>query len=103
MKELELEFEGKGAVKGFKFRQLNKTENTYLYESVSPEGVVYYEVFKRKVYKKNPPYVKEDMIGYPTGEAFGNWAWIYLDYDKAYHKLLIITRTQKQGKKDILN
>lgn len=48
MRELLIEFIGKGEVKGFHFRQLDKTEKGYLYEVVTESGT-HYEVFERRV------------------------------------------------------
>jgi hypothetical protein len=74
MKELEINFLGRGQVKGIKFSQIKKTENGYIYE-LNDKGRVYYEVFKRK---EN---VRYSCISYPTNKGFGIWAWTtpYLD------------------------
>ena len=46
----------------------------YLYKRVQPLGVVYYEVFKRKIgheYKQ----LDKKCIMYPGNKDFGKWAW----------------------------
>jgi hypothetical protein len=76
MKELDKEFIGKGEVRGFKFTQLEATNQAYLYE-VDMNGAIYYEVFKRR---ENTRF---GCVSYPTGEAFGLWAQTIRDYNKA--------------------
>lgn len=68
MKELQLEFIGRGQVKGFIFTQLNKSEKAYIYK-VDTGSSTHYEVFKRKVNKQF------NCISYPSDKAFGYWAW----------------------------
>lgn len=48
MKFLEKEFIGKGDVKGFKFKQVQKSSAAYIYE-INSGSRIYYEVFKRVV------------------------------------------------------
>jgi len=80
MKELQKEFEGRGEVRGFKFRQLSETDYGFLYE-VSCDGVTHYETFKRK---ENTLY---NCVSYPTSKAFGIWAWSNTDLEKAKQRL----------------
>lgn len=76
MKELELNFIGKGQVRGFKFTQVKKNEFGYIYK-IEDFGRVWYEVFKRK---ENVRYM---CISYPTNKSFGVWAWTTPKLDKA--------------------
>lgn len=71
IRQLREEFDGKGEVKGYRFRQAEKGDNYYIYEVTDTEnpGRVHYEVFRRVT---NELYQVES---YPTSKAFGNWAW----------------------------
>lgn len=77
MKELEMEY----SLRGFKLRQILNTGSSYLYEKISTEGTVTYEVFKRK---ENKLY---NCVKYPTDRAFGSWAWAYWTKERAIQKL----------------
>ena len=79
MKELQEEFIGRGQVKGFAFTQIEKGASYYIYE-VKTETSKYYEVFKRI---ENTRF---GCVSYPTNNAFGRWAWTYLDLSKAEDK-----------------
>ena len=79
MKELQEQFIGRGQVKGFAFTQIEKTASYYIYE-VKTESSKYYEVFKRM---ENTRF---GCVSYPTNNAFGTWAWTYLDLNKAEDK-----------------
>ena len=76
MKELQIEFIGRGQVKGFEFTQIKKTEFGYIYK-VDTKNTVLYEVFQRK---ENSRY---NCISYPSNKAFGVWAWTTNDINKA--------------------
>jgi len=80
MRELKTEFDGRGEVKGFKFRQISKTDRGYIY-SVDFDGKTHYETFKRV---ENTRF---DTVSYPTSKAFGIWAWSNTDLDKAKKRL----------------
>lgn len=77
MKELELEFVGIGAVRGFLFKQLGNNGKMYLYSAASPAGVVHYEVFERK---ENSRF---GVVSYPGSPSFGAWAKCCSSYDRA--------------------
>ncbi|WP_297089423.1 hypothetical protein [uncultured Draconibacterium sp.] len=65
-------FEGKGEVKSFNFKQLNKTTKAYIYEVSHPDvKKVHYEVFLRKTYKPDNREI------YPSAKSFGKWAWTF--------------------------
>lgn len=92
MRELPTEFVGKGEVKGFHFRQLDKTEKGYLYEVVTESGT-HYEVFERRV---NELY---GTVTYPSSKAFGIWAYCIGKLDKAKQRLSDIDNAAKVGRK----
>ena len=79
MKFLEKEFIGKGDVKGFKFKQVQKSSAAYIYE-INSGSRIYYEVFKRVA---NGKYQKES---YPKAKHFSIWAWTHISYENAEKK-----------------
>lgn len=81
MKELQLEFIGRGEVRGFKFTQIKATDMAYLYK-VDSGWSINYEVFKRR---ENARY---GVISYPNSNAFGIWAWTFMSYEKAESKFI---------------
>lgn len=81
LKELPIEFDGKGEVSGNKFRQLKKTEFGYIYERTSNESVVCYEVFKRRINNQF------NTVSYPKSKSFGMWAYCCSSLDAAERKL----------------
>jgi len=92
MKQLEINFIGKGEVKGFIFTQIKKSEKAYIYE-VNSNGFLHYEVFK---HKENTQF---NCISYPKSASFGLWAWSYSNIEKATLKfeLLNIESEVKNG------
>ena len=79
MKELETEFEGRGEIRNFHFKQLMKSGRAYMYEK-NFEGSISYEVFERRENKQF------NCISYPGSNSFGLWAWDYREYNKALKK-----------------
>ena len=79
MKILENEFIGKGEVKGFKFKQVQKSNTAYIYE-VNSGCNIYYEVFRRVVNTKRQKEV------YPLAKHFSIWAWTVMNYEDAKKK-----------------
>lgn len=78
IKELELEFEGKGEVKGYHFKQIKKSDKAYIYEVTNLEfQTTHYEVFRRR---ENRLY---GNVTYPKTNVFGKYAWTLLTLDKA--------------------
>ena len=69
IKELPLEFNGRGKVKLFTFRQIAQSDKAYLYEVNNSNSRKHYEVFKRKI---NSQY---NCVSYPKSKSFGTWAW----------------------------
>jgi hypothetical protein len=80
MKELSIDFIGRGEVRGFLFQQLIKSDTAYLYEVSPPNSLSYYEVFERRINKRY------DTITYPSAKAFGLYAWTYHNYEEALDK-----------------
>lgn len=76
-RELLKEFNGRGEVKGHKFYQLVSSPEAYIYKVVSDSGLVYYEVFRRKINKRF------GNVSYPTSKSFGIWAWCCMTLDDA--------------------
>ena len=82
MRELPVEFEGRGAMKGFSFRQIAANNYAYIYEKSYPDiPYVSYEVFQRKEGKTLDG--NEDIIMYPREKAFGVWAKDCNNLDRA--------------------
>lgn len=94
MKELKIQFEGKGEVKGYLFTQLKKLPNSYLYEVKNEEdGKCHYEVFRRTI---NTQF---DCISYPKSKSFGIWAWTYNELEEARIKQRIIEQNEIEKQK----
>ena len=79
MKLLDLEFPGKGEVRGFEFKQVQKSNTAYVYE-VNSGTTIYYEVFRRVVNAKRQKEV------YPLAKHFSIWAWTQMNYESAKRK-----------------
>ena len=79
MKLLDLEFPGKGEVRGFEFKQVQKSNTAYVYE-VNSGTTIYYEVFRRVVNTKRQKEV------YPLAKHFSIWAWTQMNYESAKRK-----------------
>ena len=79
MKLLDLEFPGKGEVRGFEFKQVQKSNTAYVYE-VNSGTTIYYEVFRRVVNTKRQKEV------YPLAKHFSIWAWAHMNYEDAKRK-----------------
>ena len=78
MKELKKEFQGRGEVKDYTFKQVSSSPYAYIYEvSNNFNRNIHYEVFKRK---ENTYY---NCISYPTSKGFGLWAWTKSDLTSA--------------------
>ncbi len=91
MKELETTFSGRGEVKGFSFRQVERTGRAYIYEVTHPDvAKPHFEVFKRK---ENSRF---GVISYPKANAFGLWAWTYPTLEMARQKLAVISQAKNR-------
>jgi len=94
MKELSINFDGKGEVRGFAFHQVKKSDKVYIYEVIDSEfpSDIHYKVFNRVEAKERDTikgYVKvhyEAMVIYPGAYAFGITAWTYRNYKLAEKK-----------------
>lgn len=84
IKRLPIEFIGRGEVKGFHFHQLLRGQQCCLYEIVSDQNTIYFEVFEIKVFKV--PKRNELYESYPKANSFGLWAWTFNNYQKASDK-----------------
>lgn len=84
IKELPIEFEGKGEVKGYYFTQIGKSDKAYIY---AVDGGKHFEVFKRQV---NRRFSQES---YPNSESFGIWSWTYRSYERALEKFEHLTKS----------
>lgn len=91
MKLLEKEFLGKGEVRGFEFKQVQKSNTAYVYE-VNSGTTIYYEVFRRVVNTKRQKEV------YPLAKHFSIWAWTVMNYEDAKRKF-----NQLNADNDVLN
>ena len=91
MKLLDLKFSGKGEVKGFTFKQVQKSNTAYIYE-VNSGSSIYYEVFRRVVNTKRQKEV------YPLAKHFSIWAWTQMNYEDAKRKF-----NQLNTVNDVLN
>lgn len=89
IKELALNFIGRGQYKGFKFTQIHATGSAYVY-SVDVKGAIYYHVFKKRIN------TRFGVISYPSPNSFGIWASCYYrDYDKALCKYNEINKEEE--------
>jgi hypothetical protein len=79
MKQLKVQFHGRGEVKGYLFTQISKTDKAFLYE-VSSGDSKHYEVFKKKINHRFA------CVSYPTSKSFGLWAWTYMSLRSAIKK-----------------
>ncbi len=91
MKLLEKEFIGRGEVRGFEFKQVQKSNTAYIYE-VNSGSSIYYEVFRRVVNTKRQKEV------YPLAKHFSIWAWAHMNYEDAKRKF-----NQLHTVNDVLN
>lgn len=84
MRELELKFNGKGSMKPFRFQQINKGNNAYIYmvEIIENPSVRWYEVFRRRecsdtdVVLNGQTVHYEARVLYPTANDFGVSAFV---------------------------
>lgn len=88
MKELQTEFDGTGEMKGFHFKQIEKSDYAYVYE-VSFDEDYHWEVFERK---ENTRF---GCISYPKSSCFGIWAWCYTNKSKCIARFNEINDTYK--------
>ena len=95
MKTLDVEFIGKGEVKGLHFKQVLKSEKAFIYEITDFKTQnKHWEVFERRISKENEATISGVVVKYqereiyPNSKNFGSWAWCYSDYTRAYEKYI---------------
>jgi hypothetical protein len=88
IKELPLEFQGRGEVKCYCFKQNKRSNLCYIYEVLAPNGQVWYEVFRAKI---NPLY---DNISYPSSKQFGLTAWTCKTREKAEVRFMELVKAE---------
>ncbi|MES2875307.1 MAG: hypothetical protein V4708_16400 [Bacteroidota bacterium] len=77
IKQIPLEFQGRGEVKGYSFKQVKRSDLCYIYEVSAPNGQRWYEVFRAKLN------VLYGNISYPSSKQFGISAWTVKGKDRA--------------------
>jgi hypothetical protein len=90
LKELPLEFIGRGEVKGFLFIQIERSDYGYLYKVTQPEGPIHYEVFRR---------IEDHRFGrisYPGSKSYSFYAWTYRTFSEAINKFRKLEGTLKE-------
>jgi hypothetical protein len=80
LKELPMEFNGRGEVRVFMFIRIYKSDRRYLYKVAQPRLPVHFEVFKRVDNKRF------GCVSYPNSNSFGVWAWTAKDLDSALQR-----------------
>lgn len=88
MKELPIEFEGRGEVKGKSFKLLISSDNAYLYECTGENFNTHYDVFRRR---ENRQF---NCVSYPASKSFGKWAWTFNNLEEAEKKYNEINATK---------
>lgn len=87
LKQLAEEFDGRGEVRGFHFKQIQKNDSAYLYEVTLPEHtkVTHYEIFKKVIH------IRFMQIAYPKSGSFGISAFTRKTYQEAIDKFNDLT------------
>lgn len=80
LRELRESFIGTGAVKGFEFTQIEKSDKAYIYKVDTKLDSIHYEVFKRVI---NEAF---NVVSYPRATRFGQTAWTYRSLINAQEK-----------------
>jgi hypothetical protein len=89
-------FFGIGEVAEFEFSLFSSTEYAYCYKVVGDGGNVHYEVFERKntpicLDFENRIYSESEFKEtYPKSNAFGSWAWTFVNPELAMSALVKI-------------
>lgn len=90
LKELPLEFQGRGEVSCYSYRQVKRSNLCYIYEVLAPNGQKWYECFTAKI---NPLY---NNISYPSSKQFGISAWTIKGWERAELKFIEIAGISKE-------
>ena len=88
------EFQGKGQMRGYQFKQIHREQDFCIYE-VSRKKTKFYELIKPRIAGKIldvsvRPYLECKEIGkehYPKANQFGKNAWTLSTREKAFKKL----------------
>ncbi len=94
-KELSQNFVGKGQVKGFLFKQIEKSTEAYIYKVSDSFGNLGYEVFLRRID------ARFGNISYPKANSFGITAWYARTLEKAYKRFEMISNGDAIAKPSI--
>jgi hypothetical protein len=92
-RELPRDFEGKGEVSAYNFKQVFKNDKWYIYHLTREGKVSHFEVFKRQE-RLAGGYALENYIAYPRSKAFGLWAWTTKTLEEA-NQLIIKKQIKK--------
>lgn len=101
--KLPVEFTGTKEVKGFKFKQIEESNNCYIYE-VTDESNKHYEVIRKltapayNFQLKASDYNKLHEF-YPNSKHFGTSAWTFRSKDKAQEKVCNIEKNLLSDRK----
>ena len=88
LKELPKVKKGRGSTKGFKYTQILKKREGYIYE-VDTGHNTYYEIFESRQKEVKSPIEKRIHAGFtdyevwPSDESFGRWAWTTKNKERA--------------------
>lgn len=78
IRDIPLDFDGRGEVRGFAFRCCMRNGLAYMYEVVHRDsGHKHWEVFERRENRRF------GVVSYPKSSSFGLWAWCCRDYNDA--------------------
>lgn len=83
-----LTFEDRGEVKGFIFKQIEKSDRTYKYEVSNTFGHKGYEVFS---HRENGRF---DKITHLKSNLFGMWPWTARNLEKANERYNLLQKKQ---------
>jgi hypothetical protein len=92
LRQLKKDFDGKGEVKGYHFKQIAKSRYGYIY-LVTGGTEPRYEVFEHKVN------ARRSIVRYPNANAFGNWAFTEFDLPSAKKRLKTLSEKALLRKK----
>lgn len=78
--ELPDNFTGRGEVRMFEFKQIEKSDTAYVYEVKPPDCPVHFEVIKRMIN------TRFNRVSYPGAKSFGLTGWSYRTFEEAQQK-----------------
>lgn len=68
---------------------LKENEKYQLWEVSTVNNHIFYEVWEKRLYKKDGKYTKAGQIRKPSNEDFGKWAW-------SFYSLNAVKQSEKQ-------